>query len=538
MPTYKKFNKNQFHYNDNGQMVDNNNGQIYTQSATNGQDVMVLGIPKMPITSDNTSIYKPDIMQPVDRGEVAAKMNAARKEHRQQVGANQDDAEQASNYLNKNMQYQPTVYSKIADGIHTIANLGVTGAYMSGNPIAIAGASGYAIPSTLMKWFKHGVDSNELLANATLIGKPLKYPLNDYLIKSKDRNVQELAAELFIDNKYKDLGNMKTSDFMTAGKTAKQPISAKFRFQDKQENPLIEGYYSPELSRVVRYDEMKPWVERKRLKYDENYKKEYNAKLAAMSKESEKYSQAFEAKYMKALNELQNQGIKLSSVEWLADNGRGINKAIKATDYDIARYRSHIPEYIDLAKSLQKSGDLVRKEGRWYGKFGDQLKPVNPRDYIVSKSKAFQKAGLYWDGETFRSGMSNSQMDKLRHNGGKDVENWTNNNPQSTSTYGDLQPDLVTTPGETKPLVRNPHPTANNWYGGGHMGDFVQPDKGTTIFENYWDDFSQQHINKTKVIPRNRQVKSLKGNNGDFNMDDPDIFAYINNNNDKSNFWT
>ena len=108
-----------------------------------------------------------------------------------------------------------------------------------------------------------------------------------------------------------------------------------------------------------------------------------------------------------------------------------------------------------------------------------------------------------------------------------------------TGRYGDLQPDLVTTPGEVKPLVRSTHPSANDWYGGGHMGDFVQPDKGTTVFENYWDDFSQQQINKTKVIPRNKRVKSLKGNNGDFNMDDPDIFAYINNNNnDKSSFWT
>ena len=135
--------------------------------------------------------------------------------------------------------------------------------------------------------------------------------------------------------------------------------------------------------------------------------------------------------------------------------------------------------------------------------------------------------------------MSNSQMYKLRRNGGIGAENWTNNNPLSTGKYGDLQPDLVTTPGEVKPLVRSAHPSANDWYGGGHMGDFVQPDKGTTVFENYWDNFSRQQINKTKVIPRNKKVKSLKGNNGDFNMDDPDIFAYINNNNnDKSGFWT
>lgn len=535
--SYKTFNKNQFHY-ENGNMVDNQTGKTYTQSATNGNDVVILGIPKMPALNDNTFVKKPDIISDIDRAEIAAKLNAARREHRQQVGAAQDDSEQASNYLNEQLNGQPTIYGKIADGIHTVANLGVAVAYASGNPIAIAGASAYGIPSTLMSWYRNGIDSNELLANATPIGKTLKYPLKDYLIKTKDRNIQESAAELFIDKQYKDLGNLKMSDFKEAIRTAKEPISAKFRFQDNEANPLIEGYYSPELGRVVRYDEIKPWVERKRLKYDENYKKQYNAKLAAAEKDIKTYSQSFEDEFTKDLEKLENQGIRLSSMEWLAGNGRLSNTAIKASDYDVARYRSHIPEYIDLAKSLQKSGDLIRKEGKWYGKFGNQLKPVNPRDYIVSRSKAFKKAELYWDGETFRSGMSNSQMDKLRHNGGKDVENWINNNSLSTSKYGNLQPDLVTTPGEVEPLVRGITPTSNNWYGGNPIGNFVQPDKGTTIFEDYWDNFSRQHINKTKVIPRNKQVKSLKGNNGDFNMDDPDIFAYINNNNDKSNFWT
>lgn len=416
---------------------------------------------------------------------------------------------------------------------------------MSGNQLAILGASGYAIPSTLKRWFTNGIDSNELIANVTPMGKTtfkLKYPLEDYLIKSKDRNAQEYATELLMDNKFKNLGELKTKDFVQAvndAKKTKEPISGTFRFQDQKENPPIEAYFAPEIGRVIRLDEMQPWLERKRLKYDEGYKKLYNAKLAATEKETKTYSQAFEDKFRKTLNELQNQGIKLSSVEWLADNGRMKNKATKATDYDIARYRSHIPEYIDLARSLQKSGDLIQKEGHWYGKFGDQLRPVNPRDYIVSKSVAFKKAGLYWDGETFRSGMSDSQMHKLRHNGGIGAENWTNNNLQSTSAYGVQQPDLVTTPGEVKPLVRSAHPSANNWYGGGTIGQFIQPDKGTTVFENYFDNFSGQQINKTKVIPRNKKVKSLQGNNGDFNMDDPDIFAYINNNNnDKSNSWT
>ena len=40
---YKKFSKNQFHYDFNGNMVDNQTGKSYTQSATNGQDVVING---------------------------------------------------------------------------------------------------------------------------------------------------------------------------------------------------------------------------------------------------------------------------------------------------------------------------------------------------------------------------------------------------------------------------------------------------------------------------------------------------------------
>ena len=40
---YKKFSKNQFHYDSNGNMVDNQTGKRYTQTATNGQDVVING---------------------------------------------------------------------------------------------------------------------------------------------------------------------------------------------------------------------------------------------------------------------------------------------------------------------------------------------------------------------------------------------------------------------------------------------------------------------------------------------------------------
>ena len=40
---YKKFGKNQFHYDSNGNMIDNQTGKRYIQSATNGQDVVING---------------------------------------------------------------------------------------------------------------------------------------------------------------------------------------------------------------------------------------------------------------------------------------------------------------------------------------------------------------------------------------------------------------------------------------------------------------------------------------------------------------
>lgn len=61
---YKKFSKNQFHYDSDGNMVDNQTGKRYTQSATNGQDVVIFGIPKMQIMNDATAVSKQPIMQP------------------------------------------------------------------------------------------------------------------------------------------------------------------------------------------------------------------------------------------------------------------------------------------------------------------------------------------------------------------------------------------------------------------------------------------------------------------------------------------
>lgn len=200
---YKKFGKNQFHYDSNGNMVDNQTGKRYIQSATNGQDVVIFGMPKMQIVNNNDAIAvsKQPIVRSLDRGEVAARLNAERKQHRQQVGAAQDDAEQAKAYFDKSMKEatQPTIYGKTADAIHNIANLGVGVAYMSGNPIAIAAASGYAIPSTLKRWFTEGMDSNEMLANVTPVGE---VPFNNPFTKRQIQQMLKGPKDMRISYKY------------------------------------------------------------------------------------------------------------------------------------------------------------------------------------------------------------------------------------------------------------------------------------------------------------------------------------------------
>lgn len=200
---YKKFGKNQFHYDSNGNMVDNQTGRRYIQSATNGQDVVIFGMPKMQIMNNNdaTTVSKQPIVQSLNRGEVAARLNAERKQHRQQVGAAQDDTEQAKAYFDKSMREatQPTIYGKTANVIHNIANLGTGAAYMSGNPTAIAAASGYAIPSTLKRWFTEGMDSNEMLANVTPVGE---VPFNNPFTKRQIQQMLKGPKDMRISYKY------------------------------------------------------------------------------------------------------------------------------------------------------------------------------------------------------------------------------------------------------------------------------------------------------------------------------------------------
>lgn len=233
---YKKFSKNQFHYDSNGNMVDNQTGKSYTQSATNGQDVVVFGLPKMQIMNDATAVSKQPMVQSLNRGEVAARLNAERKQHRQQVGAAQDDTEQAKAYFDKSMREatQPTIYGKTANVIHNIANLGTGAAYMSGNPTAIAAASGYAIPSTLKRWFTEGIDSNEMLANVTPVGE---VPFNNPFTKRQIQQMLKGPKDMRISYKYLTPKDISKEAKYLASKEAETTHPYTVRFLN--ENPQV-----------------------------------------------------------------------------------------------------------------------------------------------------------------------------------------------------------------------------------------------------------------------------------------------------------
>lgn len=75
----KKFGKNQFHYDSNGNIVDNQTGKSYTQSATNGQDVVIFGMPKMQIVNNATAVSKQPIVQSLDRGGSSSQIKCRKK---------------------------------------------------------------------------------------------------------------------------------------------------------------------------------------------------------------------------------------------------------------------------------------------------------------------------------------------------------------------------------------------------------------------------------------------------------------------------
>lgn len=226
------------------------------------------------------------------------------------------------------------------------------------------------------------------------------------------------------------------------------------------------------------------------------------------------------------VSRLQQQGINFADDNWFGSRLYSKGKdAVTALDLDI--YHSHIPEYEQLATSLQKSGELYKdSSGKWFGKFSDGSLEVNPEEYIVAHSKAF-KDNWHWDGKRRGSAMSIENYNKLLDNGGLDAANWATNNTVQQGIFSHQRGDgpvVQTLVGDKKVESRvvpskYAHEAENEKFG------------GITTFDkdiSYGRDMSgNQQVGNWVIFGPNTQVKALRGNNGDYSKFRRNIYRTI-----------
>ena len=211
---------------------------------------------------------------------------------------------------------------------------------------------------------------------------------------------------------------------------------------------------------------------------------------------------------------------------WFQGRDWMINTPGAVTKQDIDIWKSHLPEYLDLAKKMLKDKSLYfdTSNKKWIGKFINGEMEVIPEEYIVANSKAFKNSGLYYDGQKWISGMSQEQFNELLRNGGLGHENWASNNEgikigghSVSATYGPRQINMVGKGNNEKFVQSLPGAHSNNFKGGLPIGYFVDHSYDATHFTKYFDDLSKGY-GQTKVYSPKTQIKAFRGNNGDFDM--------------------
>ena len=226
------------------------------------------------------------------------------------------------------------------------------------------------------------------------------------------------------------------------------------------------------------------------------------------------------------VSRLQQQGINFADDNWFGS--RLYSKGKDAvTSLDLNVYHSHLPEYEQLAKSLQESGELYKdSSGKWFGKFSDGSLEVSPEEYIVAHSKAF-KNNWYWDGKRRGSAMSIENYNKILDNGGLDAANWVTDNTVQQGIFSHQRGDgpiVQTLVGDKKVESRvipskYAHEAENEKFGG-----ITTFDKNIPYGRDM--DGNQQSGNWVIFGP-NTQVKSLRGNNGDYSKFRRNIYRTI-----------
>lgn len=232
--------------------------------------------------------------------------------------------------------------------------------------------------------------------------------------------------------------------------------------------------------------------------------------------------------------------------EWF--NGKDSPRRSIPTPQDIADFNNHVKtEYLDLTKQLIKSGDLVKKGNMWYGKIdGEYYQFQQPQEYVVSRSKNFEANWQDID-PRYRSGVQHSRVSQLEKD--NTAATYLNNNPPVYGHYAAWTPQGEKGNGviiryaaqkgtfDNIPIIHAPQgATSNNFHGDRPIQQvFNEEVEGpAAIFSNYKDIGSGTHVDKTLILRSNVKVKSIRGNNGNF---DPNkgLFSYNSNNKNTDN---
>ena len=285
--------------------------------------------------------------------------------------------------------------------------------------------------------------------------------------------------------------------------------------------------------------------------------RDYANKIAPKLK-SGSSSTAIAAPTAKNNNKLITQHNKSSDITWDADEwftsgGRTTTGPTAYTTDDIATFENHVAnEYIPLQKQLIENGSLRKTDAGWEGLIEGNYVKVNPNEYIVSNSSSFKKSGLYYDGQSFYTGVPSEHLTSFAQDGGMSAERWASTNRAVSSTYGPRiggrSFNILSTkrPGVTLPGTGR---HSNSFKDGLPIGD-VLGNEGVSFGQtadvlNYIDDLTLKYnplnngIGNTRIFMPGVQVKSLRGNNGNFNMDYSSPFAYnnMNENNEINGYY-
>ena len=260
-------------------------------------------------------------------------------------------------------------------------------------------------------------------------------------------------------------------------------------------------------------------------------------KISAQKKAKAQQAKSLEAKLNTVLTS--NSGIKFDP--GIRFQGIPFFKDSAKLEKHLDTWIQHVQnEYLALADDLVNKGDLIRGEGnKWLGRFGKKFKPVNPVDYVMSQSKAFQDAKLRFSGTRYYSGMTSRPYDLFIKNGGTGAPMgiWTTSTRPVAEYYAQYSQSGIKSDGVghvidivgpkidevVRPSGRKLNPTSHVFDDlGRNIGAVARDnDRALNIFSNYTDSLvPKEGPIKTVVYPTGTQVKSLQFNNGDFAMSD------------------